>query len=165
MSEPAVSRGWRLYYFRLFELALDEMEAFVTALAATDPTGYKSHPRTKLLAAVYRVITQVVPANPDARDFRLGHVLGPEHANWRRVKRGLPARYRLFFRFASATVGIIVYAWLNDDHTLRKQGARSDVYAVFRRMLERGEVPTSLEDLLRASTEIVVDGGLVAATR
>jgi hypothetical protein len=32
-------------------------------------------------------------------------------------------------------------------------------------MLERGEVPSSIEDLLRASTEIVVDGGLVAATR
>lgn len=50
--------------------------------------------------------------------------------------------------------GVIVYAWLNDDRTLRKQGVRSDVYAVFRRMLERGEVPSSIDDLLRASTEM-----------
>jgi toxin YhaV len=82
---------------------------------------------------------------------RLGHTLGKTYAHWRRVKKGLPARYRLFFRFGSQPIRIIVYAWLNDEFTLRKTGAKTDVYAAFRRMLSRGEVPTSLEELIRHS--------------
>ena len=46
---------------------------------------------------------------------------------------------------------LIVYVWFNDDGTLRKAGAKTDVYAAFRRMLERGEVPESVAALLRES--------------
>jgi toxin YhaV len=67
-----IVNGWHLYYHRTFKAALDELEALVTRLAADDPAGYKSHPRTKLLASVYRAVTHLVPANPDAPDFRLG---------------------------------------------------------------------------------------------
>ena len=144
---------WQLFYFRAFKAALDELEADVTRLAKLDPTGYKAHPKTRLLASVYKVITQQVPANPDHPDFRLGKTLGGEYANWRRVKKGLPDRYRLFFRFASSPVKLIVYVWFNDEDTLRKAGAKTDVYAVFRRMLERGEVPTSIVALLAASKQ------------
>ncbi len=143
--------GWQFFYFRAFKAALDELEADVTRLAKLDPTGYKAHPKTRLLASVYKVITQQVPANPDHPDFRLGKTLGGEYANWRRVKKGLPDRYRLFFRFASSPVKLIVYVWFNDEDTLRKAGAKTDVYAVFRRMLERGQVPTSIVALLAAS--------------
>jgi hypothetical protein len=41
----------------------------VSKLAANEPEGYKTHPKAKLLASIYRAITQLVPANPDARDF------------------------------------------------------------------------------------------------
>ena len=50
---------------------------------------------------VYRAVTELAPANPDAPDFRLGKALGSDHTNWRRVKKGMPDRYRLFFCFAS----------------------------------------------------------------
>ena len=93
-------------------------------------------------------ITLQVAANPDPPDFRLGKTLGLDSANWRHVKKGMPDRYRLFFRFASNPVKLIVYVWFNDEDTLRKAGAKSDVYAVFRRMLERGEVPESIAALL-----------------
>lgn len=33
--------GWRLYYFRAFAAALDELEAEVAVLAAGDPRGYR----------------------------------------------------------------------------------------------------------------------------
>ena len=89
--------GWQIYYFRTFADALDELEAEVTALAAGDPRGYKTHPKTRLLASVYKAVTERVPANPDNPDFRLGKTLGKRYANWRRVKRGMPDRYRLFF--------------------------------------------------------------------
>ena len=147
-----IANGWHLFYFRLFKAALDELEQTVAKVAQQDPAGYKSHPKTRLLASIYKAITQAVPANPDHPDFRLGKTLGAQYTNWRRVKKGMPDRYRLFFRFASKPVKVVVYVWFNDEDTLRKAGAKSDVYEVFRRMLSRGQVPTSLEELLAEST-------------
>ena len=143
-----VSNGWALYYHRVFQAALDELEATVTQLARDDPKGYKTHPKTKLLASVYRAVTELVPANPDAADFRLGKTLGPGNSNWRRVKKGMPDRYRLFFRFASSPVKLIVYVWFNDEDSLRKAGSKTDVYETFKRLLARGEVPQSMSELL-----------------
>ena len=113
----------------------------VAGLATTDPKGYKSHPKTRLLASVYRAVTELVPANPDAPAFRLGKTLGPANTNWRRVEKGMPPRYRLFFRFASNPSKVIVYVWFNDEDTLRKAGSKTDVYETFKRMLARGLVP------------------------
>lgn len=87
-----------------------------------DPDGYRSHPKTKLLASVHKAVTRTVPANPDHPDFRVGKTLGSEHANWRRVEQGMPGRYRLFFRFASRPVKAIVYVWFNDEDTLPQGG-------------------------------------------
>ena len=149
--ERMSTNGWQLYYFRAFQTALDELETTVTQLAAKDPKGYKTHPKTKLLASVYRAITQQVPANPDAPEFRLGKTLGSAATHWRRVKKGMPERYRLFFRFASSPIQIIIYVWFNDENTLRKAGAKTDVYETFKRMLARGQVPGSIEELLNTS--------------
>lgn len=148
-----IANGWRLYYSRVFKAALDELEASVSRLAESDPTGYKAHPKTKLLASIYRAVTELVPANPDAPNFRLGKTLGAEHTHWRRVKKGLPDRYRLFFRFSSSPIKAIVYVWFNDEHTLRKAGSKTDVYAAFRRLLARGVVPDDLGALLREAAE------------
>ena len=148
-----VVNGWKLYYFRPFAAALGELEAQVTALARRNPAGYKSHPKTRLLASVYKAILQTVQANPDHPDFRLGKALGTGYANWRRVKKGMPDRYRLFFRFASQPVKIIIYVWFNDEDTLRKAGSKTEVYEAFRRMLARGEIPDGIEALLNESRE------------
>jgi len=147
------ANGWSLYYYRTFKAALDELEAVVARLATDDPAGYKTHPKAKLLASVYRAITQPVPANPDAPQFRLGKTLGSDNTNWRRVKKGMPDRYRLFFRFASSPVKVIVYVWFNDEDTLRKAGSKSDVYESFKRMLARGVVPRDIDDLLREARD------------
>jgi toxin YhaV len=143
-----IQNGWQLFHFRLFKAALDELEQAVAKLAKRDPDGYKSHPKTRLLASVYKAIIQTIPVNPDRADFRLGKALGVEYGNWRRVKKGMPDRYRLFFRFASNPIKLIVYVWFNDEYTLRKAGSKTDVYEAFRRMLLRGEVPASIKDLL-----------------
>lgn len=143
-----IQNGWQLFYFRAFKAALDELERTVAALAKRDPGGYKSHPKTRLLASLYKAIIDTVPANPDHPDFRLGKTLGSEYSNWRRVKKGMPDRYRLFFRFASRPVKLIVYVWFNDENTLRKAGSKTDVYEAFRRMLARGDVPASMDALL-----------------
>jgi toxin YhaV len=83
--------------------------------------------------------------------LRLGKTLGKEYSNWRRVKKGMPDRDRLFFRFASSPVQLIVYVWFNDEDTLRKAGSKTDVYEAFKRMLMRGEVPSSINVLLAES--------------
>jgi len=148
-----IANGWRLYYHRAFKAMLDELEAAVSKLAASDPSGYRSHPKTRLLASVYRAVTQLVPADPDAAEFRLGKTLSAGNAHWRRVKKGVPDRYRLFFRFASNPIEAIVYVWFNDDHTLRKAGAKTDVYEAFKRMLSRAVVPGDIDALLREASE------------
>ena len=145
---PMIANGWSLYYFRIFKAALDELEAAVTQLAQDDPKGYKTHPKTKLLASVYKAITEVVPANPDAPEFRVGKTLGVDNTNWRRVKKGMPDRYRLFFRFASSPVKVIIYVWFNDEDTLHKADSKTDVYETFKRMLARGVVPRDMDMLL-----------------
>lgn len=146
-----IVNGWQLFYFKLFKVALDELEQSVAKLARKSPTQYKSHPKTRLLASMYKAITWTVPADPDHPDFRLGKTLGVEYANWRHVKKGVPDRYRLFFRFASKPVQLIVYVWFNDEDALRKVGSKTDVYEAFKRMLARGEVPSSIEALLADS--------------
>ena len=148
-----IANGWRLYYHRIFKAALDELELAVSKLATSDPEGYKTHPKTKLLSSVYRAVTQLVPANPDSPDFRLGKTLGSDNTNWRRVKKGMPDRYRLFLRFASTPVKVIVYVWFNDENTLRKAGSKTDVYEAFKRMLARGVVPNDIDALVHEALE------------
>jgi toxin YhaV len=70
------------------------------------------------------------------------------------VKKGMPDRYRLFFRFASSPVKVIVYVWFNDEDTLRKAGSKTDVYEAFKRMLARGQVPNDMGELLLASAVV-----------
>ena len=66
--------------------------------------------------------------------------MGAAFRHWRRAKIG--RRFRLFFRFDSKN-RIIVFAWANDENTLRSSGSRSDPYTVFQRMLEWGHPPCS----------------------
>jgi toxin YhaV len=146
--------GWRLYAFEPFAERLGALKKEVERLRAKDAQGYRRHPTTALLASAYKAITEVVPANPDQPEFRVGHSLGPQYAHWRRVKRGLPSRYRLFYRFSSKPVRVIVYVWLNDEATLHKAGAKTDVYTVFQRMLARGEVPSEIDALTKRSAAI-----------
>lgn len=146
--------GWKIYYHPLFQQLLDELEQDVVQLQERDPHGYTSHPKCKLLSAIYRCITQEVPRNPNNRDFLLGKTLGSKYANWRRVKRpylpGRSGRYRLFFRFNSATKEIF-FVWFNDETTLRKAGSKTDVYTVFKKMLDKGNVPSDLATLRKKS--------------
>lgn len=145
--------GWRIYYFRLFQMRLNDLEKEVKKLQEKSPNTYQRHPTTKLLASVNRVITQQVPADPNHADFWLGKTLGDQYTAFRRVKKGMPDRYRLFFRFASETISII-YIWLNDENTLRKEGSKTDVYVVFKKLLEGGTVPIDMGKMLKQSSEV-----------
>ena len=147
--------GWNIFHFHLFAVQLTVLKNDVQALRVADQQGYKSHPKARLLASIFKCITQIVPAGPDHPDFRLGKTLGEKHTHWRRVKKGMPDRYRLFFRYSSQPLKTIVYVWFNDEDTLRKAGSKTDVYSVFRKMLEQGKVPG---DISRLITQAVSPG-------
>jgi|SRR5208282_2079985 len=145
--------GWRLFQYPLFEHQLKKLTEAGEQLSVTQPDTYKEHPKTKLLATIHRLIADSIPRDPNAPEFRQGDALGPDNRHWFRAK--VHQRYRLFFRFSSKD-HVIVYVWVNDESTLRKAGARTDVYAVFKSMLDAGEPPRTLEALLKRATEIKI---------
>ena len=65
-------------------------------------------------------------------------------------KRQIGRRFRLFFRYDSKAKAI-VFAWVNDEQTLRSAGSKSDPYAVFEKMLGRGNPPDDWAALVAAS--------------
>jgi toxin YhaV len=143
--------GWRLFQYPLFKDQLKKLTEMVEQLSITRPDICKEHPKTKLLATLHRLITENIPRDPNAREFRQGDTLGPDNRHWFRAK--FHQGYRLFFRFSSNNK-VIVYVWVNDESRLRKAGAR--VYAVFKSMLDAGDPPRALEALLKRATEITI---------
>lgn len=146
-----VVNGWRLYVHSLFEQQFRQLVEQVEALAAKSPTGYKELPAAKLLATINRHIRETIPRNPGAVEFRQGNTLGSDNRHWFRAK--FHERYRLFYRF-STKEKVIIYAWVNDERTLRKSGSRTDPYRVFRAMLEAGDPPNTMEQLLLRAKEV-----------
>ncbi|MGD0697405.1 MAG: type II toxin-antitoxin system YhaV family toxin [Terriglobia bacterium] len=143
--------GWRLFQYPLFEAQLTKLAEAVEKLTTTMPGTHKDHPKTKLLATIHRYMMEIIPRNPGAPEFRQGDALGPDNRHWFRAK--FHQRYRLFFRFSTIDK-VIVYAWVNDESSLRKAGSKTDPYAVFKSMLRAGSPPYSLEDLLKSSKEL-----------
>ena len=94
---------------------------------------------------------EVIPRDPNSPEFWQGNTLGSDNRHWFRAK--FHERYRLFFRF-STQQKVIIYVWVNDEQSLRKAGARTDPYAVFKGMLESGAAPGSFAELVRASKEM-----------
>ncbi|HTW68609.1 MAG TPA: type II toxin-antitoxin system YhaV family toxin [Acetobacteraceae bacterium] len=141
----AERNGWRLFRHLEFRRTMDALIDEVERLARQRPHDWQTHPKAKLLRRIRDLIETEIPRSPGAPEFAQGNTLGPAYRHWRRAK--FLGRFRLFFRFDSAS-RIIVYGWVNDENTLRKAGARSDPYAVFRRKLEEGNPPDDWTSLL-----------------
>ena len=146
-----VVNGWKLYVHPLFHHQLIHLVEQVEALAKKNPAAYKEEAATKLLATINRLIREIIPRDPNAPEFRQGNTLGKDNRHWFRAK--FHQRYRLFYRFATEEK-VIIYAWLNDEKTLRKAGSKTDPYSVFRGMLEAGDPPGSIADLLQRSKDL-----------
>ena len=144
----AVVNGWTLYEHPEFTRQREKLEAAVLARRKKDPEGYRSIGDAKLLAAITRLILEIIPADPAADAFRQGGTLGKARKHWFRAKFG-NGRYRLFFQFSSKAK-VIIYAWVNDENSLRTYGASTDAYTVFRSMLDKGNPPDNWADLMKA---------------
>lgn len=140
--------GWTLLFHECLREQLQKLEAAVTRAQSQNPEGFESNASVKLFNALSKLILETIPSNPNHEEYRQGNTMGATFRHWRRAKIG--RRFRLFFRFDSST-RIIVFTWVNDEHTLRSAGSRSDPYAVFQKMLQRGHPPDDWAALVSAS--------------
>ncbi len=140
--------GWNLLFHECLVEQLRKLHAAAERAQKQDPQDFESNANVKLFAALSKLIFETVPGDPNREEYRQGNTMGAAFRHWRRAKIG--RRFRLFFRFDSKT-RLIIFAWVNDENTLRASGSKSDPYAVFQRMLERGCPPNGWETLLSAS--------------
>ena len=147
--------SWSLFQHPLFKTQFEKLLAEAEHIKATQPDSFHTHKTVKLLAKITTLIIEEIPADPGHDRWNQGSTLGKEHRHWKRAKFG---RYRLFFRYlGTKDKKAIVYAWVNDEKTLRTDGDKNDPYAIFARGLKRGEPPNSFEALLKESADIDID--------
>lgn len=128
---------WRVLFHPLFRERYEALRIAARKIGSRVPKEEaRQHPTVKLLAAVNQLLTQTIPADPNAPDFRL---VGDLRKFRRAHGYGLPARYRLFWIFSSAR-HVVIALYLNDVDTLRQSGSSTDPYAAFARLIERGEI-------------------------
>ncbi|PWL33275.1 MAG: toxin, partial [Marivita sp. XM-24bin2] len=83
---PLVVNGWSIYAHPLFLDQLEGLVEEVEARKARDPkTWHKKNP-TKRLAAIFKLVTEAIPADPGAAAFRQGGTLGDHRKHWFRAK-------------------------------------------------------------------------------
>jgi toxin YhaV len=143
--------GWKLFVHTAFSEKLDALVAEVERVRTADRKGYKQHPKTKLLKRIVDLIEVEIPRDPGASKYALGSTLGPEYRHWRRAK--FLGRFRLFFRYSSKD-RVIIYAWINDQNTLRKAGGRNDPYTIFNSLLRKGRPPDGWDALIREAATL-----------
>ncbi|MCW5592181.1 MULTISPECIES: type II toxin-antitoxin system YhaV family toxin [Gammaproteobacteria] len=142
--------GWTLLFHECVVEQLRKLHAAAQRAEQNDPEGFESNANVKLFRALSQLMLETVPTDPARDEYRQGNTLGPAHRHWRRAKIG--RRFRLFFRYDSKAK-VIVYAWVNDETTLRSSGSKSDPYAVFEKMLGRGNPPDDWNALVAASRQ------------
>ena len=140
--------GWTLLFHDGLIEQLQKLQAASQRAQDQDPQGFESNANVKLFIALSQLMLETVPSDPHREEYRQGNTMGSAFRHWRRAKIG--RRFRLFFRFDSKT-RIIIFAWVNDENTLRSSGSKRDPYAVFQKMLQRGHPPDDWAVLVSAS--------------
>ena len=140
--KPISINGWDIYFHELFEQQYIELRGKVKKLQGKlNKQELRLHSDVKLFQAVVNLIYQTIPNNPFADYF----VLKDSLKRYSRVKKkGLPNRYRLFFKVFKREKKIVIL-WLGYP---RKEGDKKDCYKIFSKMVCRGEFPLNIEQLL-----------------
>ena len=119
MSEhqPLIINGWRIFAHPLFISQLEQLSTQVENLRQRYPQDYQKKNATKRLAAINKLAFEIIPQDPTRKEYRQGNTLSKEYRHWFRAK--FFQQYRLFFRYHQQQQ-IIVYAWVNDAKSKRK---------------------------------------------
>jgi toxin YhaV len=147
---PTLGRyqGWLLLAYPEFVDKFSKLSNEASKILASGKPGVLHHPKVKRMAALDKLVFEVIPSDPAASRYLLGNTLGSKHRAWRRAKFG--GQFRIFFRFDSKAK-IIIFGWLNDEDSLRAYGSKNDAYSVFLKMLESDSPPSTWTDLLGES--------------
>jgi toxin YhaV len=142
---PRAIHGWTLFAHPLFLAQIETLAQQVEALKRKYPAGDGKKSVAKRLAAIARLVFEVIPQDPARPEYRQGDPLGNGHRHWFRAR--FFQRYRLFFRY-HAPSKVIVYTWVNDENTKRAYENGNDAYRIFRKILESGHPPNDWNRLL-----------------
>jgi len=154
------ANGWIILAHPLF---LTQIEKLVEAAEEEKRDSAGGHgPNAKLLAHLLDLAFEKIPLDPGNPAYRHGGTLGGDRKNWFRAKTG-NGRYRLFYRFQSSD-RLIVYAWVDDERSLRTYGSRRDAYVVFARMLDAGNPPNDWDSIVAAAAGSASETRLRALT-
>lgn len=156
--------GWTLLFHPMMVAQVRSLVDACARVKAAAPNGAPSNANVRVLAAVAKLVLTVIPDDPGKLDYRIGNTMGKAYRHWSRAKFG--QRFRLFFRYDSAAK-IIVFAWVNDENTLRARGSRNDPYEVFKSMLGRGNPPDDWKALVQVAEDLqaaLLDGLRAADT-
>jgi toxin YhaV len=148
---PLIVNSWTIFAHPLLLAQLETLIGQVATLKQKDPATFTKKNATKRLAAIAKLMFEVIPQDPSRAEYRQGNTLGEHHKHWFRAK--FFQQYRLFFRY-HAPSKVIVFAWVNDDDTKRAFESSDDAYRVFKKMLENGHPPDSWEQLLAEAQTI-----------
>jgi len=145
-AKEIIVNGWCLLAHYLFLDQFENLIKEVEEIRKKNPSHYKEKNSTKRLAAIQKLIFEKIPQDPTLPEYRQGSTIGDEYKHWFRAK--FFQQYRLFFRYHNESK-IIVYAWVNDENSKRAYGKKSDVYKVFKKMLDSGHPPDDWNELLK----------------
>ncbi|ALS97163.1 type II toxin-antitoxin system YhaV family toxin [Lacimicrobium alkaliphilum] len=145
---PTQVNGWSLYGHPCFNTQYNELVGQVEALKQKHPQDYIHKNASKRLAAIQKLIYDVIPQDPTRPEYRQGTTLGDAYKHWFRAT--FFQQYRLFFRYHEPSK-TIVYAWVNDEKTKRAYDSKTDACKVFEKMLNSGNPPDDWNSLVRAS--------------
>ena len=149
-NSPLVIHGWTLFAHPQFLKQVATLEQQVEKLKQKDAIGYKHTNANKRLAAITKLVFEVIPENPSREDYVQGASLGKEYKHWFRAK--FFQQYRLFFRYHTPSK-IIIIGWVNDENTKRAYDSLQDAYVVFRHMLQNENPPDDWDELLKQVKE------------
>lgn len=142
---------WNKLWHPIFEEKYLLLLALVESEVEKNPETFYDSKIYKFFECVTDCIENRIFIDPTSGDFVLGHTLGKENSGWCRAKKGMPNRYRLFFKYSTKPM-YIVLAWFNDEKTLRKENGKTDIYEVFKKMLKKGDIPGDMKSLITMSS-------------
>jgi toxin YhaV len=154
---PVVINGWTVFAHPLFLAQLEALTSQVEHIQKKDPVAYVTKNASKRLAAIAKLVFDVVPQDPTRAEFRQGDTLGEEHKHWLKAK--FYQQYRLFFRY-HAQARVIVFAWVNDEDSKRVYERGDDAYRLFR----KNRTDFILDAARAAAEETLLDRALMAVS-
>lgn len=150
-----MSSCYEEYHTPHFSDRYDQLELRLWYLARKYPDTFQNHADVKFFARIRKAMDTCL-TQPEHESYQLGNTLakqkykgkplGKGYSHWRRIKKDMPDRYRIFFQFSCEDKEVI-FAWLNDRCSLRREGSLADVYAVFAKLLAKGDIPNFYEEI------------------